>query len=117
MAEKQAFDSFEAAGIDTRGQWHGNVKTRCPRCDAEKRRGASDRPLSVNVDKGVWLCHRCGFCGYFTSKHWADDLQTPPKVYTKPDTACRFHRGGRGRPRVPRSDSASYGRDGSTPRA
>ena len=63
-----SFPDWHAAGIDTRGRTYGNVKTRCPKCDAEKRRGGSDTPLSANVSEGVWLCHRCGYRGRITDK-------------------------------------------------
>ncbi|MBF0589279.1 MAG: AAA family ATPase [Magnetococcales bacterium] len=40
----------------------GNQKTRCPEC-SHSRKKKSDPCLSVNVDKGVWNCHNCGWTG------------------------------------------------------
>lgn len=80
----QTFASWEDAGIDTRGRTYGNVKTRCPQCDKEKRRGGSDTPLSANVSDGVWLCHRCGYAGKITDRRWNDDPPRPAPVYQKP---------------------------------
>lgn len=79
------FATWQEAGIDTRGRTYGNVKTRCPKCDAEKRRGGSDTPLSANISEGVWLCHRCGYSGKITDRHWASDIRSEPKQYAKPN--------------------------------
>lgn len=81
----ETFASWADAGIDVRGRTHGNVKTRCPRCDAKKRRGSSDMPLSANVSEGVFLCHRCGFTGKLSDRRWSDDPPRPRPVYVKPD--------------------------------
>lgn len=81
----ETFASWHDAGIDTRGRTHGNIKTRCPKCDREKRRGGSDTPLSANIGEGVWLCHRCGYSGKISGHHWSNELRTPPRQYVRPD--------------------------------
>ncbi len=42
------------------GRTSGNVKTYCPQCH-DSRRDKRDRSLSVNLDKGCWKCHYCGW--------------------------------------------------------
>ena len=37
-------------------------KLQCPNCHAD-RKNKRDKPLSVNIDKGVYNCHNCGFSG------------------------------------------------------
>ena len=37
----------------------GEVRLPCPGCD----RGPDDKALSINIDKGVYTCHRCGAKG------------------------------------------------------
>lgn len=44
------------------GKRHGNVKCYCPQCH-DQRRDRRDRSLSVDLDKGVWKCHYCGWGG------------------------------------------------------
>lgn len=44
------------------GKQHGKVKTFCPECHAT-RHDRRDKSLSVDLDKGVWNCHYCGWAG------------------------------------------------------
>lgn len=44
------------------GKRHGNLKCLCPQCH-DKRTDKHDKSLSVNLDKGVWNCHYCGWSG------------------------------------------------------
>ena len=55
--------NFHKLNIDTRGQGSGRVKTFCPFCHAT-RNNKRDRSLSVDIDKGLYLCHYCGAKGY-----------------------------------------------------
>lgn len=41
----------------------GKIKTFCPECH-DMRRDTRDKSLSVDIDKGVWKCHYCGFSGH-----------------------------------------------------
>jgi twinkle protein len=38
------------------------VQTTCPNCSHERRK-KNAKCLSVNVEKGTWLCHHCGWTG------------------------------------------------------
>jgi twinkle protein len=40
----------------------GEIDIPCPRCSAARKK-KSARCLSVNRDKGMWICHHCGFAG------------------------------------------------------
>ena len=44
------------------GKQTGKVKTFCPQCHTT-RRDRRDKSLSVDLDKGVWNCHYCGWAG------------------------------------------------------
>lgn len=44
------------------GRTSGKVKTFCPQCHA-RRSDKRDKSLSVDLDKGVWNCHYCGWAG------------------------------------------------------
>ena len=48
------------------GRTSGNIKTYCPQC-RDQRHDKRDKSLSVDLDKGVWKCHYCG---------WASGLGT-----------------------------------------
>ena len=59
----------------------GNVKTFCPVCHSQ-RNDKRDKSLSVNLDKGVWKCHHCGWTG---SLHIGERTYTTCKrEYRKP---------------------------------
>lgn len=52
------------------GRISGQIATRCPQC-AEDRKKKNAKPLSVNLDKGVWLCHHCNWTGGLNKKQYA----------------------------------------------
>ena len=55
--------SFEEMGITIPFRRNsGKVKTTCPQCSAT-RHNPRDRSLSVDLDRGVWHCHHCGWSG------------------------------------------------------
>jgi len=61
------------------------VDTTCPECSpSRKKKGA--KCLSVNTEKGTWICHHCAWRG--SLKSGVDGASNPwtwkPKVYTKP---------------------------------
>lgn len=42
------------------GRTSGNIKTYCPQC-RDQRSNKRDKSLSVDLNKGVWNCHYCGW--------------------------------------------------------
>jgi twinkle protein len=46
----------------------GDVKVVCPQC-SHTRKHKTDPCLSVNVEKGVWNCHNCGYNGSIVKKY------------------------------------------------
>lgn len=40
----------------------GEVDTTCPECSSQRKKKTA-RCLSVNVEKGTWVCHHCGWSG------------------------------------------------------
>jgi twinkle protein len=79
------------------GRTKGNVKVFCPQCH-KSRSDKHDKSLSVDLDKGVWNCHYCGFSGHLEyteeeRKEWAkqqmwynphQSVKHEPKTYRKP---------------------------------
>lgn len=61
------------------GRTGGNVKTFCPRC-RDTRHNKTDKSLSVNLDKGCWNCHHCGWTGGL-NEH---SERKPMRTYAKP---------------------------------
>jgi len=57
------------------GRQSGKVKTYCPQCH-QTRRDKRDKSLSVDLDKGVWNCHYCGWGGSIHHKEeWEKEME------------------------------------------
>ena len=56
-----SINDFLALGIELKRK-SGNEKTKCPKCKTT-RKNKNDNPLSVNIDKGLYNCHNCGWSG------------------------------------------------------
>ena len=54
--------TFQDFGIDIGNKSSGKIKTKCPQCSAT-RKNKSDKCLSVDIDKGLFNCHNCGWSG------------------------------------------------------
>ena len=65
-------------GILLKGRTSGDVKTKCPQC-TPTRKNKADESLSVNVEKGVYNCHNCGWSGSVKFKP-KEDYVLPPKI-------------------------------------
>lgn len=53
------------------GRHSGKVKVFCPQCH-ETRNDKHDKSLSVDLDKGVWNCHYCGWGGTIHGSDYDD---------------------------------------------
>lgn len=53
---------FSSYGISVPSGRTGNIKTKCPNCKKLGKQHLGD-DLSVNIDEGVWNCHKCGWTG------------------------------------------------------
>lgn len=67
-------DVFNEIGIYPKGNYE-EQKLKCPKCSPD-RKNKGDKPLSINLSKGMYNCHHCGWKGNVKIK------QKP--VYTKP---------------------------------
>ena len=54
--------TFNDFGIDIGNKSTGKIKTQCPKC-SHTRKNKRDKCLSVDIDKGLFNCHNCGFSG------------------------------------------------------
>jgi twinkle protein len=71
-------------GIDTKGKTTGDIRTLCPQCSPHRKKKTYPC-LHVDIDKGVWCCHHCGWAGTIKAGQW----QRPEirKTYVKPEFA------------------------------
>lgn len=65
----------------------GEVRTTCPECSSARKK-FGDKCLAVNVDKGTWFCHHCGWTGGIRKVDMSDShtrTGSPPSIgFTKP---------------------------------
>ncbi len=103
-------ETFENYGIDLpKGFKRGNVKCFCPAC-RDRRKNHNDRSLSVNIDKGVWKCHYCGWEGSLKytdeeKREWARRQQQWTRPASVADQKPEFTRP-TPRPQTPMSENA-----------
>jgi len=55
-------ETFADYGIDIPNRGGANRDTICPQCSSDRKK-KREKCLSVNIDKGVWKCHHCGWKG------------------------------------------------------
>ncbi len=71
-------------GIDMRGK-SGEMKTTCPRCSSSRKK--KNYPcLNVNVERGLWNCHHCGWSGSLKEGEYQRPMPQR-KAYRKPEFA------------------------------
>ena len=74
--------TFSDFGIEIPyGRTSGKIKMFCPNCH-DKRTNKTDRSLSVDIDKGLWNCHYCHWCGTIHIGERSE--KTPKKTYRRP---------------------------------
>lgn len=73
--------SFRDFGIDLSGRAGVEVQTLCPECSATRRKKTA-RSLSVNTEKGCWICHHCNWRG--SLKTGEESKSRPPQRIVKP---------------------------------
>ncbi len=54
----------------------------CPKCSSDRKK-KNAKPLSVNIQDGVWNCHHCQWSGSLNEK-------TEPKRYNQPKTESKY---------------------------
>lgn len=63
----------------------GEVGAKCPECSAQRKKKTA-RCLSVNVEKGTWICQHCGWTGGLgTGAHRHETLHWRKPVYIRPE--------------------------------
>jgi twinkle protein len=79
--------SWAELGVNTRGVSSGEIDTECPWCSPQRKKKHA-RCLSVNLDKGAYLCHHCGVSGGLSEGHRdARDEHWQRPVYRRPVVA------------------------------
>lgn len=82
-------NDFHAFGIDLGGQTGTEVAVTCPQCSAS-RKNKRAKCLSVNTDKGVWICHHCDWRGSLKrgEEVAGRKLYSRPTIQPKPNSTA-----------------------------
>lgn len=75
--------SFTELGIELRGN-KTQQKVRCPRCIKLGKENWRDTCLSINLDHGIYHCHKCGWKGRTKQDK---SFMKESKTYRKPNKA------------------------------
>ncbi len=83
---------FAEFGIEIYNRHGGENHTTCPKCSPDRKKKRV-KCLSVNVDKGVWVCHHCGWSGSLKEGdrkplrlHWEKPAyRKPDRIEAKPE--------------------------------
>lgn len=78
-------------GIDTKGQFSGLIKTKCPKCSSTRKK-QNDPCLSVNIDTGLYKCHNCQWSGLAAARQY----NVPEPRKEGPDGRIQAYFSGRG---------------------
>jgi len=78
-------------GIDTKGQFSGLIKTKCPKCSSTRKK-QNDPCLSVNIDTGLYKCHNCQWSGSASARQY----NVPEPRKEGPDGRIQAYFSGRG---------------------
>ncbi len=74
-------ETFEAYGIQgVNYSRSGEQALVCPMCSHDRKKKTT-KCLNVNIGKGVWICHHCGWNGFLKQ----DNFIPEPKSYTIPE--------------------------------
>jgi len=68
--------SFQDYGIEVTGT--GETRAVCPQCSPHRKPGhQKEKDLAVNIEKGTWFCHHCGWSGGLNDS----PVKAPRKVH------------------------------------
>jgi hypothetical protein len=62
----------------------GEVRTTCPQCSPSRRKSRVSC-LAVNIEKGTWFCHHCGWKGGLYGRRQPSTLLAPHRHLVRPD--------------------------------
>lgn len=76
--------TFSDFGIQLPAGASGEVDVTCPECSPTRKKKHA-RCLSVNVEKGTWLCHHCGWAGGLAEGERRVDVAWRKPQYRRPE--------------------------------
>jgi hypothetical protein len=86
---KLAMRTWHEAGITLPYGATGEIDLTCPECSHTRKKWRK-RDLAVNVTKGLWFCHHCGWRGRLSDPDYAVPTVRLPQLPTKADYIMRL---------------------------
>jgi twinkle protein len=91
-------NNFIALGIEPKGN-RRQQKVKCPNCVSLGKTNIKDTCLSINLNDGLYNCHKCGWSGCVIEKEFIKETIVNYKIPTKPnitkltDNALKYFEG------------------------
>ena len=80
--------NFSDHGIQIPPGSAGEIRTLCPGCSPHRQK-STEKCLAVNIDKGTWYCHHCGWSGGLNNPTDTREREFTPKTHKKPSYTYR----------------------------
>jgi twinkle protein len=78
-------DKFYALGVQVKGN-RTEQKCKCPNCVTVGKTNINDTCLSINLNTGLYNCHKCGWKGCVAESNYKpEEMQIVYKIPTKPN--------------------------------
>ena len=63
------YNEFIQAGFwGINRSFRGDQKIECPKCQSSRQHNRTDRPMSINLETGLFKCHHCDYQGSIIAK-------------------------------------------------
>ena len=78
-------ETFESIGIELKGN-SNQQKSKCPNCAKIGKENYKDNCLAVNLQEGIYYCHKCNWQGKVSNNpQTLSDIIPKKKMYKKPE--------------------------------
>jgi twinkle protein len=82
MVNNYEISEYNYLNFNLRSRNSGNIKTECVFCQSDRTKNKHDKPVSIDLDKGVYNCHHCDKSGAIHKYKFQKDIG---KEYKRPE--------------------------------
>ena len=82
MVNNYEISEYNYLRFNLRGKTSGNIKTECVFCQGDRTKNKHDKPVSIEIDSGVYNCHHCEKSGSIHKYKFQKDIK---KEYKRPE--------------------------------
>jgi twinkle protein len=82
MSTDYKISEYNYLGFNLRGRNSGTIKTECVFCQKDRTKNKHDKPVSIDIDKGIYNCHHCEKYGSIHKYKFEKEIK---KEYKRPE--------------------------------